>query len=297
MTLFQIECFVILADSLNFTQAAQSLFITQPALSRHISALENEIDVQLFERNTRKVRLTHAGLYFLEEARGILSSSIRGVQRAQQAKKGTIGMISIGFLRDNIHGFLMELANTFSIRNPDIILNLRAYSYSHMTRLFETGLIDFAFINSEGLRTITNYDYILIRSAPMCVVLHESHPLANHNNISIAELKEESFISIDKKSSIPAYQTLINYCMTNKFFPKIQFEEELVTSLLTMVGCKQGIAILPEFLSDIAPSCLRFIPVKRSQAVKQIMVWKENNPNVCKDLFIKTVEDLIKSKQ
>ena len=66
MTLNQLECFMVLAQRLNFTQAADDLFMAQPALSRLISALEKELDLQLFYRNSRSVALTPAGTVFFK---------------------------------------------------------------------------------------------------------------------------------------------------------------------------------------------------------------------------------------
>ena len=72
MTLNQLECFMVLAQRLNFTQAADDLFMAQPALSRLISALEKELDLQLFYRNSRSVALTPAGTVFFKKCPKIL---------------------------------------------------------------------------------------------------------------------------------------------------------------------------------------------------------------------------------
>ena len=88
MTLNQLECFMVLAQRLNFTQAADDLFMAQPALSRLISALEKELDLQLFYRNSRSVALTPAGTVFFKKCPKILDEYRGSVVAARLAQEG-----------------------------------------------------------------------------------------------------------------------------------------------------------------------------------------------------------------
>ena len=100
MTLTQLESFLILAQRLNFTQAADDLFISQPALSRMISALEQEVGLQLFYRSSRSVSLTPAGRAFAQQCPRILDSYRAGVDAALLAQQGFRGDVTVGILRD-----------------------------------------------------------------------------------------------------------------------------------------------------------------------------------------------------
>ena len=93
MTIFQLECFCALADSLNFTQTANAMFITQPALSRAISSLEQELQLTLLQRTTHSVTLTPAGKIFSSECHKMLKEFQRGSERARSAQAGQIGSV------------------------------------------------------------------------------------------------------------------------------------------------------------------------------------------------------------
>ena len=96
MTLNQLECFMVLAQRLNFTQAADDLFMAQPALSRLISALEKELDLQLFYRNSRSVALTPAGTVFFKKCPKILDEYRGSVVAARLAQEGYRGSLTLG---------------------------------------------------------------------------------------------------------------------------------------------------------------------------------------------------------
>lgn len=99
MTLNQLECFMVLAQRLNFTQAADDLFMAQPALSRLISALEKELDLQLFYRNSRSVALTPAGTVFFKKCPKILDEyrgSVVAARLAQEGYRGSLTLASCG---------------------------------------------------------------------------------------------------------------------------------------------------------------------------------------------------------
>ena len=113
MTIFQLECFCALADSLNFTQTANAMFITQPALSRAISSLEQELQLTLLQRTTHSVTLTPAGKIFSSECHKMLKEFQRGSERARSAQAGQIGSVRIGFQRDNFETYIVDFVNLF----------------------------------------------------------------------------------------------------------------------------------------------------------------------------------------
>ena len=112
MTIFQLECFCALADSLNFTQTANAMFITQPALSRAISSLEQELQLTLLQRTTHSVTLTPAGKIFSRECQKLLKDLQRVSERARSAQTGQIGSVRIGFQRDNFETYIACLLYT-----------------------------------------------------------------------------------------------------------------------------------------------------------------------------------------
>ena len=97
MNTFQLSCFLAVAEYLNFSQAAQQLHVTHPAVSQQIQSLEKELNVKLFQRTTRSVKLTEEGKAFLNDARQIVAISDRAKKRFDSTMPGTLEVLSLGF--------------------------------------------------------------------------------------------------------------------------------------------------------------------------------------------------------
>ena len=142
MTIFQLECFCALADSLNFTQTANAMFITQPALSRAISSLEQELQLTLLQRTTHSVTLTPAGKIFSSECHKMLKEFQRGSERARSAQAGQIGSVRIGFQRDNFETYIVDFVNLFRRSHTDITLELLPLSVNELNNALQEKIAD-----------------------------------------------------------------------------------------------------------------------------------------------------------
>ena len=125
----QVTAFLAVAEELHFGRAAERLRIAQPALSQMIRALEADLDVDLFERTTRRVRLTPAGEALLEPAAAI-GTQVDGARRiARAAQQGLAGRVRIGFGGTSGYSILSRLAREVGERHPGISLDLRPQMY------------------------------------------------------------------------------------------------------------------------------------------------------------------------
>ena len=113
MELRHLRCFVAVAEELSFRGAAEKLGMAQPPLSTQIKHLEEDLRVQLFERTTRTVRLTHAGRVFLEEARNVLAASTQAEQRARNAQHGLAGTLRVGLIAPVAGAWLAGILRPF----------------------------------------------------------------------------------------------------------------------------------------------------------------------------------------
>ena len=120
-----LRSFVAVAEELHFGRAAARVHIVQPALSRQIRALEEELGVRLFERDRRRVALTPAGAVFLEEARSLLEQVARAVEAAQRADRGELGSLRIGYVPAMVSTGLPEMVRRFRERYPDVDVQLQ----------------------------------------------------------------------------------------------------------------------------------------------------------------------------
>ena len=121
----QIECFVAVAEELHFGHAAARLHMTQPPLSRQIRLLEHELNIQLFVRTSRAVKVTPAGAAFFQEARRLLALAENAASSAQRIARGEAGLLNLGFTAGSSYAFLPKLVahTNSSVKNTDIVLH------------------------------------------------------------------------------------------------------------------------------------------------------------------------------
>lgn len=193
MTLNQLECFMVLAQRLNFTQAADDLFMAQPALSRLISALEKELDLQLFYRNSRSVALTPAGTVFFKKCPKILDEYRGSVVAARLAQEGYRGSLTLGIMRDTFEPKLPTLYQRFRTAYPHVSLLIRGYSHSSLA--VRAGAW-------RGGRHPELYANALRAGVPLHPAAQKppvhhhrfDHPLASRGSIRMEEVKDEPFV-------------------------------------------------------------------------------------------------------
>ena len=136
MELRHLRYFIAVAEELHFGRAAARLQMAQPALSRQILQLEEELSVLLFYRTKRRVQLTDAGQVFLEEARRMLAQEQHAIRAAQRAHRGEIGQLSVGLVPAATVGILSEVLRAFRDRFPEVELTLHELTTSPQTPSF-----------------------------------------------------------------------------------------------------------------------------------------------------------------
>src|SRR5690606_15145314 len=128
MRMRQLQCFVVLAEELSFTRAAQRLNMSQPPLSTQIQTLERELGVDLINRTSRKIALTHAGKLFRRYANSMLDQYERSLQEMREIQHGQEGMVEIGTTGSILRGGLSELLSDFAQAYPQITLRIHEQS-------------------------------------------------------------------------------------------------------------------------------------------------------------------------
>lgn len=292
MTFFQLECFMVLAQRLNFTQAAAELFIAQPALSRTISSLEDEMKVQLFERTPRNVSLTPAGRAFLERCPAVLDSYRSGVLAAQLAQKGLTGSLTLGIMRDNFEPILPEVFRAFRAAYPRISLLLRGYSHSGLLAAFESGEVDAVLNTLQIPSAAQDEDLIVLRRNRQCVVTSMEHPLAGRGSLQMEELKDEPFVVMTRTVSSPGHDFIWRTAAEAGFAPRVVGEATQIQILLTLVACGVGISTLSDDMEYMAQGKVAFIPLLGVPLSNLVFMWHPGNENPALPHLVEIVRSL-----
>ena len=163
MTIFQLECYYALAQSLNFTQTASQQYITQPALSRSISSLEKELGIKLVNRTTHTVSLTPAGRVFAEECRKIISTYQDGVQNALTASQSIVGRVRLGVPIDSFEPLAVKLVRAITEKHSGIHIELKFNTPTRLLRALDDDLVDV--IIASGRPRSAESKYLLVEPA------------------------------------------------------------------------------------------------------------------------------------
>lgn len=240
MNLQQLEYFKKVAETKNFTTAAALVSVTQPALSKAISKLEAELNVPLFERNGRTVNLTSFGEAFLKHANIALSEVEKGIRELQAMANPDKGIISIAstycigtyFMPFIISGFLNSCPSTkFQFNHestPEILNDLK------------DGKIDLGFYDSiDDIHKHTEIKSIPVKKEEYVLIVPKNHPLSNQTEVSLKDLKDESFIVFSEgyKDMMLSYSEFMGYT------PKISIQPNEVSMLGGLVAAGAGITI------------------------------------------------------
>lgn len=278
MTLTQLESFLVLAQRLSFTQAAEDLFISQPALSRMTSALEQELGLQLFYRSSRNVSLTPAGRAFAQECPRILEACRAGVDAAQLAQRGFRGQITVGILRDTFDASAVKLHHQMAEKYPQIHLSFQELSHSDLIRSLMAGEVD-AIINTGETLPPDDVESIVLRRDRQCAVVPARSPLARMRSLRMEDLREENFVVMSRTSSLPGYGLVWKMAADAGFIPKVAAEANYVPSLLMMVACGIGVSTLTENLEYLSQRMVSFIPLVGVPLSCHAFSWRRDSQN------------------
>ena len=279
MTLNQLESFVVLTQRLSFTQAAEDLFISQPALSRMISALEQELGIQLFYRSSRSVSLTPAGRAFAQECPRILESYRTSLDAAMLAQKGLRGRVIIGILRDTFDASAVRLYQRMGEEYPQIHVVFQEYSHSDLIRALMAGDVD-AIINMGEALPPDELETITLRRDRQCAVVPAHSPLAKMRSLRMEDLREENFVVMSRTSSLPGYGLVWKMAADAGFTPKVVAEANYVPSLLMLVACGVGVSTLTDSLEYLSQEdMVSFIPLVGVPLSCHAFAWRRDSQN------------------
>lgn len=272
MEINQLEYFKTLAHINHFTQAAQIISISQPALSRSIAKLEHELGVPLFNRIGKKISLTPYGQTFLLHIERALQEISRGHQAITDLTKPDQGKIHLSFLHSLGAYLIPNLLSRFRQIYPKIHFSLDQNNSANLTRQLldeDTDLcICSAFLPTSPLCWQELY------SEELFVAVPSNHPLANRKSIYLKEIANEPLVTFK-----PMYSLRI---LADTFFntvairPKITFEGDEIVTVASFVAANLGVALIPH-----SPSLdyldLVFLPVSQPVCSRTIILaWNQN---------------------
>ena len=276
MNFNQLHYFVETAAHLNLSKAAERLYISQPALSRQIQALEDSLGVTLFQRSNRGLTLTPAGQLLLDAADQLFRQERELIYRLRSANSDTLAQIKIGFTNDvfsqKLNNFILHYTKNHS---PQKFL-LSRYNWLSLRNAASRCATDLIFCISNGIEGIPDLVTHTLLEAHNNIVLPRNHPLACQSVIHMHDLRDTVFIfpnGIFKSGPLE----VISACAKYGFQPTISYEHAILDSVLLDVAMGRGTTVLmPGLLPTSYEADLVTIPCPDLSLSKFVVAWNKS---------------------
>jgi DNA-binding transcriptional LysR family regulator len=292
MDLRRLRYFVVAAEELNFSRAAERLRIAQPPLSSQIKRLENELGVLLFDRTGRGVRLTDAGYVLLEEARRIFIQLEQTARIVERVGSGKVGRLSLGFVPSATNEVLPPVLYQFRRGFPDVELFLHEMMPDQVVQRLHGRQIDVGFFylpfDDSAL------DIRPVSREPLVVALPEMHPLAKEPEIDLRALEREPFV-LPRRYNMPGlYGQVTEVCRQAGFTPRtVQKDVWLMQTIVGLVASGIGVALVPASLRNFRRKGVVYKTVRElSPTVEMGVVWRRGDSSAVLSAFLDVVGEV-----
>ena len=243
MNLRQLRYLVAVADERHFTRAAAREHVAQPALSQQIRSLEAELGVALVERTTRRVSMTQAGELLVARARRALAELDAGQAELQALAGVQAGRLAVGAMHTMGPVDLSLLLATFHARHPAVELIVREQSSEELAAMLREDEVDLAFLSVTERIQHRGLELRPLVTEELVVVLALGHPLAGQQELRLADLAREPFISFREGARLR--ELLSTAATAAGFEPHIALESNESRRIRSLVSRGLGVAILP----------------------------------------------------
>jgi DNA-binding transcriptional LysR family regulator len=291
MDLTRLRSFVALADRLHFGETARLLHVSQPALSKQIRLLEEEIGAPLFDRDRHGVRLTSVGRVLVEEGRALVREIDAVFDRARRAARGEIGRLAIGFGFSTLT-LVPRVVSRFRQLYPDVEISLRDMSTVDQLEALLSDRLDVGFVRlpaGAGLRSIPVLEERLVLALP-----------ARHASVAaikrVGDVRAEPFIQLPRQISPSFHDHVFEVCASHGFRPNVIQESSEFPTILALVAAGLGVALVPETALRTHVEGVVTRPIRDRVATWRVgAAWREERGEVLREAFLRVLREELAS--
>jgi DNA-binding transcriptional LysR family regulator len=272
MEFHQLRYFVAAAEEMSMSRAAQRVHVSQPALSRQIALLEEEIGVLLFDRIRKRIHLTEAGGFFLAKARQLLCDAESGVQQVREQFGGVRRTLRLGFISPFLDDLVAPAVREFQQRHLKSKVSLFDLApRAQLDRLRQHEL------DAAILGNIENHERDLftvkrLSRHRMAVVLPEEHSLAGKKSIKLAALKSDEWVSLSNAFFPGRREFLLEACGQAGFTPQITAELDSLPMMLATIATNGGVGLIPGHARKLPHGGCVILPLSAPVITTQLLL-------------------------
>ncbi len=270
MELRHLRYFLAVAEALNFTKAAALLRVAQPALSRRVQDLEDEIGVDLLKRSPRGVVLTAEGKVFLEKTRQILKLADESVEQVRALARGEEGELHMGYAPAPTVEILPPALAAFQKAFPRVRVLLHDFSEQELIDGLRNGRLELALMPRGAGPQSVGLEFETLRSYPICVAVAPKHRFARLKTITLEMVAAEPMIGFNRKDYPEYYVGLDRLFEPLGIKPRVVVECDSSSSLITEIETGRGVAIASPVLRHASGKRLLYRPLTGTTEVLSV---------------------------
>lgn len=283
--------FLVLAEKRSYAATADALFISSSALSRHISALENQLGVELFQRNSRNVTMTRHGKMLQTYAQKLVQTENEYLKRLSETKRAEGNGVRIGaFFGVASHGIMSQIVG-FLRQYQEIALAVQSEEQEHLLPMLKEGEFDFVFIQEDGPTFDDGFSRLTVAMDRLVAVLPQDHPLANAESLRLSQLRKEEFLLQPSQA--------LTHRMMREAFNRAGFTPNRAKVDISGIGIVElveqgfGIALTQEKVART--NCMpgvALIPLEPMERIWVSLVWRPETLSAPGKAFIAYFRDI-----
>jgi len=280
MELRHLRYFLAVAEALNFTKAAALLRVAQPALSRRVQDLEDEIGVDLLKRSPRGVVLTAEGKVFLEKTRQILKLADESVDQVRALARGEEGELHMGYAPAPTVEILPPALAAFQKAFPRVRVLLHDFSEQELIEGLRNGRLELALMPRGTGPQSVGLEFETLRSYPICVAVAPTHRFARLKTITLEMVATEAMIGFNRKDYPEYYVGLDRIFEPLGIKPRVVVECDSSSSLITEIETGRGVAIASPVLRHASGKRLLYRPLTGTTEVLSVGIARATKGDV-----------------
>jgi DNA-binding transcriptional LysR family regulator len=271
-SLADLRAFVTVAELQSFAAAAKALHLSQPALSRRISHLENMLEVRLIDRSTRNVELTQLGRRFRAQVAGLVDDLDRSILSLRDAAQLEAGDVTIGCVFSAVHHFLPPLIRSFRERHPGVLIRIIEEGADEVLASVKQGEADLA-LNYIGMQD-PDLEFTPLLKEPYVLACPAGHALAKRRAVNWDELAGYPLAHVSHASRNRLFidQALADFPP----LPKPVCEVRHVSTLIGLVENGLGLAVVPQLALPVGSHAVIGVPLARPAISRTIGLLQRN---------------------
>ena len=289
MDIQQLNCFISVAQTLNFSEAARRNFVSQSTVSRYISDLEKEFGVQLFTRSHRDVLLTNEGKTLLPYAREMIATLGKAKKVIDKLQNGGTGKLSVG-CDVTSPLFPSRCIADFTAKYSGISVELKKLDAADRSAAITGGEFDYCFMPRDMVPESSGIETLITHHEPLVIVAPHKNRFRG-KSISLSELADERIVLLSESSAPILFMEVMDLLRTFHLSPRTDSSYDDLASLYMAVSAGMGLSVLPKSLSEFASSARTSVysVEDADTAVAYVMAWARDIANPVAGLFIDTV--------